>query len=390
MTSPRMAAIILAAGRSSRMGRFKPLLPLAGRTVIERLVSLFHQAGVADVGVVIGYRGSELAQTLQHAPVRIIENPHFDRGMYSSVQAGIRAFDPVPDGFFVLPSDIPLVRPWTLRCLMNRFSEDLTQVVHPCLLGERGHPPLIPGVLVRQIAEDPFDTGLHRVLEAHAHRSVDQEVADRHILMDVDTPGDYDVLLNQWQRYLIPDDRECRVMVSCHASDPQGIWGHGQAVAHVAGTLCSALNASGCDLDADLVRGAALVHDIARGRQDHARVGATLVGNMGFTPVAGIVACHMAIVVDPQMPVSEAEVVYLADKYVQGDRRVSMEARFDRAMERFGADEEARRHILHRRATAMAVRDRMEQLMGRPLADVLNLNDRKRSQGTVSAALPGT
>ncbi|MBI9082808.1 MAG: NTP transferase domain-containing protein [Desulfobacterales bacterium] len=375
MTPPHVVAIILAAGRSSRMGRLKPLLPLAERTVIERLVSVFHQAGVADVGVVVGYRGGEIAQALRDAPVRIIENAHFDRGMYSSVQAGVRAFDPVPDGLFVLPADIPLVRPWTLQCLMHRFSEDSSKVVHPCLLGERGHPPLLPGSLVRQIAEDTVDTGLHRVLEANAHRNVDQEVADRYILIDVDTPGDYESLLNQWRRYPIPDDRECRVMVSCHASDPQGIWRHGQAVAHVAGMICGALKAGGCDLDAELIRGAALVHDIAKGRQDHARAGAKLIGDMGFAPVAGIVACHMEIALDPQAPVSEAEVVYMADKYVQGDRRVSMDARFDKAMERFGADEEARRHILRRRATATAVRDRMERLIGRPLAGVLDLND---------------
>ena len=88
---PKVSAIVLAAGFSSRMGEFKPLLPLAGTSTIGRVTVALRQAGVEDVIVVTGYRASELLPELTRYRLRHTMNDSYAAGMYSSVQSGVQA-----------------------------------------------------------------------------------------------------------------------------------------------------------------------------------------------------------------------------------------------------------------------------------------------------------
>ena len=110
----RLAAIVLAAGRSSRMHELKPLLEAGGRTLLERAVGAFTAVGIDDVVVVTGHRGDEVAPVAARAGAGTVPNPRFDDGMYSSVQAGVAALAAGVTRFFLLPADVPLVRPETV------------------------------------------------------------------------------------------------------------------------------------------------------------------------------------------------------------------------------------------------------------------------------------
>ncbi|MDF2840738.1 MAG: mobA 1, partial [Clostridia bacterium] len=87
----KIAAIVLAAGYSSRMGELKPLLPLGDKTVIEKVIDAFRKAGIDDVRVVVGYEAQRLMPLLEKRKVQIIQNIEFEKGMFSSVQAGIKS-----------------------------------------------------------------------------------------------------------------------------------------------------------------------------------------------------------------------------------------------------------------------------------------------------------
>jgi len=137
MKPDRYAAIILAAGRSSRLGWFKPLVSLGGETLVERAVSLFRAAGLSEILVVVGHRGRELRPVLRKAGVRIIENAGFQEGMLSSVSAGVRGLGSATAAFFVLPVDVPLVRNWTVRRLLAVHEERPGSIAHPCFCGRR-------------------------------------------------------------------------------------------------------------------------------------------------------------------------------------------------------------------------------------------------------------
>lgn len=139
------SAVILAAGYASRMGRFKPLLELGGRTALDRVVSLYRSLGVADIHVVTGFRADDIRAALGQAPVRIVHNPDHDSGMFSSVLAGVGDLPDACPAFFVHPVDIPLVRPYTVKRLLAALTETPAAVIYPCVGDERGHPPLIHG-----------------------------------------------------------------------------------------------------------------------------------------------------------------------------------------------------------------------------------------------------
>ena len=90
----RIAALVLAAGYSSRMGDFKPLLPLGRSTVAQEVVERFHRAGIEDVRVIAGHRADELGTVVDRLGVRKIFNADYDRGMFTSVQAGVKSLEP--------------------------------------------------------------------------------------------------------------------------------------------------------------------------------------------------------------------------------------------------------------------------------------------------------
>ncbi|CCO09208.1 nucleotidyltransferase family protein [Desulforamulus hydrothermalis] len=187
----KIAALILAAGFSSRMGTFKPLLQLGNITIIERVVTTFRCAGITDIKVVIGHRASEMRKVLYTLPVDAIENRDYARGMFSSVKAGVKAIKPGADAFFLLPTDIPLIQPRTLDQIVQAFQSHRAGVIYPCFDGERGHPPLISTFYIEKILSWSGEGGLRSLMRGWETESMDLEVNDQWILMDMDTPEDY-------------------------------------------------------------------------------------------------------------------------------------------------------------------------------------------------------
>lgn len=187
-----ITAVILAAGRSSRMGMLKPLLPLGRETVIERVIHIFRSAGIPDILVVIGHGAERLTPLLKKKFVRWVINENYDEGMFSSVQAGVKRLHQCSRAFFLHPVDIPLIRISTLQKLMDTFREGKADIYRPCYQGKRGHPPLIAPVLVPYILEFKEPGGLRSLLSRHEERSLDVECDDPGVLKDLNTPEDYE------------------------------------------------------------------------------------------------------------------------------------------------------------------------------------------------------
>lgn len=192
MKNSAITAVVLAAGFSERMGRFKPLLPLGESRIIERVVSFFQAAGVGDILVVTGHRATDVRQALEHSNVRCVENPDYRQGMFTSVLAGIRALPEQCRAFFIHPADIPLVRPQTVRRLMAMFSDASAKIFYPTFSGQRGHPTLIQTCLVPSIRQWFGTGGLKACMQRYEVDSLEIPVADEAILLDLDTPEDYD------------------------------------------------------------------------------------------------------------------------------------------------------------------------------------------------------
>jgi len=190
MTPLPVAAIIPAAGSSSRMGHFKPLLQVDGQTLVQRAISVFRQNRIDDIIVVVGHRAADLEAALVKEEVRIARNEAYMRGMFSSVKIGMRQLPDHSEAFFVLPVDIAFVRSATIGRLIEAFRNHPGHIFYPCVANRRGHPPLIPAHLAEAIAGHDGKGGLRRALKSWAELAVDVPVADRHILLDLDMPED--------------------------------------------------------------------------------------------------------------------------------------------------------------------------------------------------------
>jgi CTP:molybdopterin cytidylyltransferase MocA len=367
---PILAALILAAGYSSRMGQFKPLLPLDGKPVIESSIHTFRNAGITRVIVVTGHEAAQLQALLDGMGILSVHNPDYASGMYSSVQAGIRSLPVTVDACFLLPADIALVRPATVKAIAQRYALGATPIVYPAFQGQCGHPPLVANSLFAEILAGDGKGGMCALLHRHETDACKVEVFDEGILLDMDTPQDYARLTKRASHHLAPTEAECNAIFSALAV-PDAIRRHGRAVALIALNLTNRLNACGHTLDPHLVRAASLLHDIAKGQPAHATAGAAIVTDLGFPELGHIIGQHMDMDFVGDSP-SEAAIVFLADKLVKEDRRVSLEERFQSAFERFFNQPEALRGATRKYATARAILSAIERLTDASAPDILN------------------
>jgi CTP:molybdopterin cytidylyltransferase MocA len=360
----RFGAVILAAGFSSRMGDFKPLMDLGGTTVLERCVRLFREAGVQRLLAVTGHRAPEVRAEAGRLGIRTVHNPAYEAGMFSSVRSAVPSVTGL-DGFFVLPVDIPLIRPATVELLLDAYDG---RVAYPVFGGERGHPPLIPSGLIPQIREHDGSGGLQAVLERAD--SLDVPVWDRGILLDADTQKDFSVLRDRVARMSIGERDEAVALAGLSMTERGQA--HGLAVATVALRMAGELSAHGLALDMDLVHNAALLHDVAKGCPGHEAAGGELLGRLGLGGLAHIVAAHRDVPPPVSGVLTEKEVVCLADKLVRCDRRVAVEDRFGEKLNLYRCDEEACAAIRGRLRNALALRDMVEKACGREVGAILD------------------
>lgn len=373
----RLAAIVLAAGRSSRMHELKPLLEAGGRTLVERAVGAFTAVGVDDVVVVTGHRGDEVAPVAIRAGASVSPNPRFDEGMYSSVRSGVAALHPGVSRFFLLPADVPLVRPETVgRLARSVWSAARAAgvaagpaVVYPAYHESTGHPPLISAKLREEIVGGDPPGGLRELLMRHVASSLLVEVDDPGVLPDADTQDDLTRIRALAAGEDLPDEARCLELLR-ELGTPHAVVSHSRAVAAVAAALAAALNERGQHLCAPLVAAGALLHDAARDQSRHAEAGADVLEGLGYSRVAAVVRRHMALG-DDGGDVGEVQVVYLADKLVAGVRLAGIDERFAARLERFARYPAALAGATARKQEAEGVLARVESVLGRSIGGVM-------------------
>ncbi len=182
-------AIILAAGRSVRMGCFKPAVLIGDKPAIAHCIDTFLDAGVKDIIVVLGSNKELLTGILNgYSDIRPIYNKDYVKGMFTSVKAGVKALMPDGKGFFITPTDIPLFSVDTVMALMENFEDSPMNVLSPSYSMRAGHPTLCSMDVAKRILAYEYDT--LRAVFSDCNRSF-LNVDDYGILLDMDTPEDY-------------------------------------------------------------------------------------------------------------------------------------------------------------------------------------------------------
>jgi molybdenum cofactor cytidylyltransferase len=191
-----IAAVVLAAGESSRMGRPKALLPIEGRSFIERIVAELQKTAVERIIVVLGHNAAELRPKIEHLPVTIIVNPDYKQGQLSSLQAALRhllsaSIAERVDGVLVHLVDHPYIDAALVDTMISRFYSSQPPIVVPRYGEHRGHPVLFSASLFGELLEAPLEQGAKAVVNAHRDATLEVETAEPGVTIDIDTPDEY-------------------------------------------------------------------------------------------------------------------------------------------------------------------------------------------------------
>ncbi len=185
--------IVLAAGLSTRMGRPKLQLEIDGIPLLDRVVGAALDSRLQRVIVVLG--------PSQHVPrrpdgkeegprLRIVRNSHPERGMSSSLRAGLAELSPSASGVMILLADQPWLTPMVIDTLIDSFHRHGDKIVAPEVHGRRSNPVVIPRRFIGELEEVVGDSGGRSVLNRHAQSVVLIEMSSLYDDTDLDTPED--------------------------------------------------------------------------------------------------------------------------------------------------------------------------------------------------------
>lgn len=190
-TDGPIAGIVLAAGRSSRMGQPKALLDVDGSTFVDRCVRVLHAGGCDDVVVVVaGAEADGIHPLVERAGAKSIVNPDPDSQQIDSLRLGLDALPEATEAAAVLPVDRPLVRQSTAAALINAFrapADPGALIIRPVHAGDPGHPTLFARTLFPELRQPALPHGAETVVERHAGEIRDIQVDDPGVLANIDT-----------------------------------------------------------------------------------------------------------------------------------------------------------------------------------------------------------
>jgi molybdenum cofactor cytidylyltransferase len=186
----RIAAMILAAGRSSRMGpRNKLLEPIGGEPMVRRVAAIAIGSGAEPIVVVTGYEAASVGAALQGLGVTVILNSYYADGLSTSLRAGLSALPPGIDGALILLGDMPEVEASVLSALMTSFTGE-SAICVPMRHGRKGNPVLWGNRYFPEMMELTGDFGAKPLMARHEAQIIEVEVATDSIFHDVDAPED--------------------------------------------------------------------------------------------------------------------------------------------------------------------------------------------------------
>jgi len=188
----QVTAIVLAAGKSTRMGQQKLLMPFEGKSMIATVAGKITGSVVSRTIVVTGSDRNKIEEELEAYPVLFVDNERYEEGMLTSVQAGVAATGPETDGYLILLGDQPMVSEPLINRLISVFQKGGKGLLIPVFRGKRGHPVLIGSKYKNEIKILNPEIGLRELFLNHPDDIQEIEVESEDVLKDIDTPEEYD------------------------------------------------------------------------------------------------------------------------------------------------------------------------------------------------------
>jgi len=192
----RIAGVILAAGASSRMGEDKALLRWGERSFLEHLMAALKTAGAEPLRVVLGANAEEVQRRVRFGVGEVIVNRDWERGMLSSLLAGLDSLRVGSvDAVVLCLVDHPCVSSRVIRALIERHHATGKLIVQPTYQGRRGHPVLFAASLFEELRASPADVGARHVVYQHAAEVLEVPTDEEGIVLNVNDRVAYEKIL---------------------------------------------------------------------------------------------------------------------------------------------------------------------------------------------------
>jgi len=186
------SGIILAAGKSERMGFCKQLLKIRGKTLIEIVLETAKKSKLDEIIVVLGYKAELIEKVLRdYTGIKKIFNPHFQEGLSSSLKSGLAALDSSSRAAIFILADQPLLKKSTIDALIDAHAKKHSLLVAPVYKGIRGNPVLVDRRLFTEILKLKGDVGARHILQKFKNDVLLVNVNDPGVVLDIDTVLDY-------------------------------------------------------------------------------------------------------------------------------------------------------------------------------------------------------
>jgi molybdenum cofactor cytidylyltransferase len=184
-----LAAIILSAGASSRMGRPKALLPFREGTFLEHLIQVTRHARVGITRVVLGAGAQEICELAKLDRSVVVVNSDWEQGQLSSICKGIRSLEGLnTQGIILCPVDHPLVSASLISDLIAQFYSEGKAIVLPTYKGRRGHPVIFSSALYGELLAAPMGKGARAVVWAHAADVLEVPTDEEGVVLNINDP----------------------------------------------------------------------------------------------------------------------------------------------------------------------------------------------------------
>lgn len=189
-----LSALVLAAGPSKRMGKSKTILPFGRETCLSLALKACKGAGIGEIILILGSEEKAIRNQVDLQGVTWYRNMHPERGQTSSLKIALSHMDKEADAFFIYPADYPLVRFSVLKSLAaaSASGEKWKRIFIPTFGGRRGHPILVDNILRPTFRALGDDEPAHKVVRAQEASITEVKVKDPSVILDIDTPLDYD------------------------------------------------------------------------------------------------------------------------------------------------------------------------------------------------------
>lgn len=361
----KISGLIVAAGLSSRMKDFKPLMEVEKKPLIINTINSLRQSGVEDINIVVGYRGKDVENCVKNQNVNIIYNNNYEiTFMYDSFKLGLNKIKNNCDAIIFLPGDVGFVSKYTIDLLIQEINKKENKIVYPVYKNTIGHPPIISSECFEYLLNYSGKNGLKGGMDYFEVESKKIDTPDKFILCDMDYKEDFYKVKNDFENRQILSLEDCIYLLS-YFNVPKSIINHGIKVKDICEDLSNSINKNKEIINVNLINSASILHDIKRQEKNHGEVGADLLASLGYDQIANVVRSHMKLEKGMEDVINENTILYYGDKLVIEDKFVDLNKRFQDKLNKYENNKEIQANIMKKYETTLKIKSNIISIIGR-------------------------